>query len=96
MLLTKYQDTRTFCFRQKKNFSRKSICIIYYFNSTKGDNQLIKIRVSYFLMPSPSIYEIFKPYLKFVTDGRTDSQTKGRTSPKQYAPLTFSKLGALK
>ena len=32
-----------------------------------------------------SIYEISKPYLKFVTDGRT--------SPKQYDPSTFSKLG---
>ena len=38
------------------------------------------------------IYEISKPYLKFLTDGRTHASTHGRTSPKQYAPLTFSKL----
>ena len=29
-----------------------------------------------------SIYEISKPYLELVTDGRMH----GRTSPKQYAP----------
>ena len=41
-----------------------------------------------------SIYKISKPYLKFVTYGRTDTLMEGQTSPKQYAPLTFSKLVA--
>ena len=44
-----------------------------------------------------SIYENAKLYLKFVTDGRADARVEGRTSPpKQYAPSTFSKFGALK
>ena len=39
-------------------------------NSTKGDNpDLKKTRVIFFYA------ELIKPYLKFVTDGRTDGRT---------------------
>ena len=34
-----------------------------------------------------SIYEISKPYLKICMDRQT--------SPKQYAPITFSKVGGI-
>ena len=34
------------------------------------------------------IYEILKPYLKLVTDGRMDGKAQA------ICPLTFSKLGA--
>ena len=44
-----------------------------------------------------SIYEISKLYLSKFCNGRTDrwadGQRDARTSPKQYAPSTFTKLG---
>ena len=47
-----------------------------------------------------SIYEISNPYLKLVTDGRTVARTHarkhGQTSPTQYAPSTYFKVGGIK
>ena len=39
-----------------------------------------------------SIYEISKPYLKFIMDGCMDR----RTSPKQYAPSIWKAMAALR
>ena len=39
-----------------------------------------------------SIYEISKPYLKFVTDGRTD---KRLDNPKAICPFNFFKIGGI-
>ena len=58
--------------------------------------EIIQIRknTGQLFFDAESIYEISKPYLKVVAEERTDGRKEGRTSPKQYDPSTFSKLGA--
>ena len=62
-------------------------------NSTKGDNPDLKnTRVSCCFY-AESIYEISKPYLKFVMDGRTDEWTD---KPKAICPFNFFKVRGIK
>ena len=48
-------------------------------NSTKGDNLDLKKNMGQLFFDAESIYEISKPYVKVVTDGRTHRQMDGRT-----------------
>ena len=56
--------------------------------SIKGDNPDKNMGQLFF--DEECIYEIFKPYLKLVTDGRTDGKAQSNM------PLNFFKVGGIK
>ena len=61
-------------------------------NSTKGDNPDLKKNTGQLFFDEESIYEISKPYLKFVMDGRTDARMD---KPKAICPFNFFKVGGI-
>ena len=65
-------------------------------NSTKRDNPDLKKNMGQLSFDEESIYEISKPYLKFVTDGRTDGRAQSNMPLQLFQSWGHSYMGLLR